>query len=124
MASVVRSPTDPWPTDEQWLTMLPAWFVEVSLDETAAGLPPLPAESDGADVERWSVDAFVHWFEPSEREWWWWGIESESEDTLTVCLAVEEYTVFHAALDWLLYASGAAVVEDENLRELREARGS
>ena len=122
MSHVVRDVNAPWPTDEEWLRELPAWFVEASPRENGPpepGMAPLPAEIAGEDVERWAVESFVYWFEPDQREWWWWGATLVSNDEIVVCLAVHELTVFHAALDWLLYASGAVSVEDEIARELR-----
>ena len=122
MSLVARDTNAPWPSDEEWLRVLPAWFVQASPRENGPaepGMAALPAEVAGEEIERWAVDSFVYWFEPEQREWWWWGADIVSDDELVVCLAVHEFTVFHAALDWLLYASGAVNVEDENLRELR-----
>ena len=50
--------------------------------------------------------------------WRWWGATVLDADRLRVCLVVDEPSFPHEALDWLLRASGATDVIDENVRDL------
>ena len=109
---------------------LPRWFVdasgaEQSPEEARAWLKHLaslsPAERAEAELaHKWSVSDFMYWFEPGQREWWWWGSEVMDPDTVRVYLAVREPSFPHEALDWMLRASGAVEVVDENVRDLSQ----
>ena len=127
---VVRQDLDHWSSLSQWSVLLPPWFVRVSAPEQTKqeaeqwltwwrGLSPEEQETE-LKCQRWSIGEFVHWFQPPKREWWWWGADVLSADRLRICLAVEELTSFHEALDWLLRTAGAIHVVDENLRDLHE----
>lgn len=107
---------------------LPQWFLDASGPERSPAearewldeLARMPeAERENAEAaERWSVSDFLYWFEPDQREWWWWGAEVRDEDNVRICLVIREFSVPHEALDWLLRASGAQNVVDENVRDL------
>lgn len=121
MRSVPAGGEDSAPTLPQWF--LEASGPEQSPAETRAWLDRLAsmpqAEREKAEAaERWSVEDFLYWFEPDQREWWWWGAEIRDEDNVRICLVVREFSVPHDALDWLLRASGAHTVIDENVRDL------
>jgi hypothetical protein len=125
---VERSSSD-WPEDAEWRSLLPGWFVAACAEERTAEEErswlkwwrSLPQDERHRELESraWSVGDFVHWFLPEQREWWWWGGDRRSDDELLVCIVVEELTVSHGALDWLLRSAGASEVVDENLRDLR-----
>ena len=59
----------------------------------------------------WSLEAFLHWFRPSERYWYWWDAAVEDPDTLRVSLEIEDWPVPWAALRWLFRAAGALHAE-------------
>lgn len=129
---IVRQDPEAWPELDKWYRLLPNWFVqaccpELSAEEAQAWLERWRKRSDNKQNtleqdEPWSVGEFVHWFQPSERQWWWWKAEVVGTEKLRIFLAVEELTPAHEALDWLLRVAGAADVVDENLR--RFVRGS
>jgi len=107
---------------------LPRWFVDASgPDQTPEDardwlrqlerMPP-DERAEAEAAQRWSVSDFMYWLEPDQREWWWWGAELLDADNLRICLAVQEPSFPHEALDWLLRASGASKVVDENVRDL------
>ena len=116
LACVIRPPSESWPSQDDWQRLLPSWFVAACLPATSA----LPAEVAGVEVERWTVDGFTYWFEPAQREWWWWDAELVSADDLIIRVAVTELQFPHQALEWLLWAAGATLVEDELVRELSQ----
>ncbi len=115
LARIVAVAGEGWPEDEEWPTRLPAWFVQASAADDA----PSPADDDGP----WPVSAFVYWFRLEVREWWWWGADVIDRDRLRICLAVNEPSFPHEALDWLLRAAGATTVVDENVRDLMRRGG-
>lgn len=105
-----------WPTVGVWRSILPKWFVEQCAEEISQAEAErrlrLPIEERLRLGQRWSVEGWVHWFQPSERYWQWWEGIVEDEDTLRIGLLVEELTFPYGALEWLLKASGASSLEE------------
>ena len=52
-----------WPDLEEWRRSLPAWFVDCCVDDV---------QLRDCVVDRWSLRAWVHWFQPGTRTWRWW----------------------------------------------------
>jgi hypothetical protein len=106
-----------WPSLDEWRLLLPRWFVDTSAEEItqeeAERRLRLPLEERRRLSERWSVSAFVHWFQPEERYWYWWDAVIEDVNTIRVSLIIKEESFPWAALDWLLRSSGALKVEEE-----------
>lgn len=133
LACVLQAAADRWPSDAEWMGILPAWFVRASAPEGSAAQTPVskpdpesPLSAEGEpdeEDEPWSVGAFVYWFLPQQREWWWWGADPIDDDRLRICLVVREPSFPHEALDWLLRAAEAKRVVDENIRDLMQRKG-
>jgi hypothetical protein len=110
-----------WPTDEEWLALLPDWFVAASAPE----LTPDEAEryrarweamsyqerlADAASQKPWSVSDWIFWFDPDDRHWFWWDAEVRSTTELRVWIQVDTWPAPVGSLEWLLRAAGAREV--------------
>jgi hypothetical protein len=120
---VVLDHQAPWPTDHQWRTMLPAWFVracapERTQEEAQRWLehwrtlsPELKAE---AEVTAWSLLNWLGWFDPRgdlDRGWAWWNAGVYDSATGWVEIEVEGHPYPTGALRWLLRAAGGVPVD-------------
>jgi hypothetical protein len=89
---VLELSLDEWPALEVWRRALPSWFVEACVED---------AEVRDCVLDRWSLRAWVYWFQPSIRKWRWWDAAAV-DGRLEVTLAVLERPYLRGALDWLL----------------------
>ena len=112
-----------WPSDSEWASILPRWFLDASgpnltrkeAEEYLARLKGLPPE-ERVRVEakaRWSTSDFLYWFRSDERFWYWWDGKAESADELRVAQVFAGWPYPTGALEWLLRASGAIDAEKE-----------
>ena len=87
-----------WPGVGEWRTLLPAWFVEACVDDT---------QVRDCVVDKWSLRAWIYWFQPDLRKWRWWDARVDG-DRLAITLLVEQRPYLRGALEWLLQVAGAA----------------
>ena len=110
---VLREAPERWPTDEEWRSKLPGWFVSASAEEISQAEADrrlkLPMKERLRYAEQWSVGAFVYWFLPGERMWYWWNATVRNADRLTVQVWTSDVPVT-GSLRWLLTAAGATSV--------------
>jgi hypothetical protein len=85
-----------WPGLEEWRRLLPAWFVDCCVDDV---------QLRDCVVDKWSLRAWVHWFQPGIRKWRWWDATA-SGDHLEVRILVLERPYLRGALEWLLQVAG------------------
>ena len=108
------------PDDEQWKTLLPAWFVnactpEQTAAESAESLRRWQAASTAErrtrhDSISWSLSSWCYWL-GENRSWWSWELEVTGE-TLLWTLLVEEDPVPMGAAEWLVRATGLTLDVD------------
>jgi hypothetical protein len=124
MSAVLRAGGGPWPPLQQWTERLPAWFVQACAPErTQDEKQQWLTWWRGLDLEgravaerdrRWSLDDWLYYLEPDERQWYWWDAAALSSSEGTVELEVPGWPTPLGALKWLLHAAGAdAVTADE-----------
>lgn len=58
----------------------------------------------------WSLADWLHWLEPSQREWFWWDAFLQSRNTLLERVQVNGWPTPLGALEWLLRVCGATDV--------------
>ncbi|HEY0240711.1 MAG TPA: hypothetical protein VGC37_18940, partial [Friedmanniella sp.] len=119
MRVVLETSDTPWPTAARWTELLPEWFVrECAPDDPAAeqtwleqwrGLDAA-GRSRAEQQKRWTLESWLSWLEPDEREWFWWDA-SVADSEGAVVVDVPGWPAPFGALGWLLRASGAASVE-------------
>ena len=114
----------PWPTETEWRLLLPDWFVatsstEMTQDEAEQWLKKwrtMTVEQRAAldAIQRWSLADWLHWVQPSERQWEFWECVASNEHAVRLVIKIDAWPIAHAALDWLLRAAGAnrVVVEE------------
>ena len=123
MTVVVRSSGPPWPAPEVWARVLPAWFVQgcaAEPDPAAEAawlsrwrrLPPAD-RSRLAERRSWSLQDWLYWLEPDQRQWWWWDGAVAGPHLCTVQVDVHGWPVPIGALRWLLRVAGAEEISDD-----------
>jgi hypothetical protein len=123
MDALLRHGSPAWPSDDEWRSLLPAWFVaqfhERSAKEHEEWLRhrrTLPPEEARAEAMRdWGLGDWLFWLEPRERQWHWWDARVEDYDTARVEVQVYGFPMPFGALEWLLRASGATDVDIRDL---------
>lgn len=102
---------------------VPEWFRDACAPEEAPGQAKgrierrrsLPLEQLREErEERWSVDAWLHWFTDEERLWSWWSARVVSPTTLNISVAVTDWPAPLGALEWIFRAAGANYVEADD----------
>ena len=120
----VKHQAGEWPQTDEWRRILPAWFVDASLEESDEeverwliewrSLPP-DQRAAAEEARRWSLADWLMWLEPEERQWFWWHAAVEDADTLRVELEVAGSPAPLGAFNWLARAAGAVAVVSEDL---------
>lgn len=120
MAAVLANSDGAWPSDEDWRGLLPSWFVEACADEETpeqtrerlARWEHLTFAERARETEHdaWSLDNWILWLEPEERQWFWWSAEAADPDQVVLRVEVPDWPAPTGALEWLLRASGAVEV--------------
>jgi hypothetical protein len=113
-----------WPDEAEWRQILPDWFVAAcapspSQEESDRWLKwwqgLSPQEQSEAEINKdWSLDSWLYWMEPENRQWTWWdGQVVPGCDHVLVAVEVDSWPFPWGALRWLFKASGASAVESE-----------
>lgn len=116
MEIVLRYRAEDWPSDAEWPSLLPAWFIAASAPERSHEQHERDLEAwkklshekrvEAARTERWSPLEWVFWLHPNERCWWWWDASVRSPNELLVTIVVDGWPYAWGALSWVLRASG------------------
>jgi len=106
-----------------WRSLLPSWFIaqcaeEKSKEESAQWMDwwrrlPREEQTRAEREKKWSLNSWLYWFQPDERQWFWWDAAVEDPDTVRVIVEVEGLPFPWGALDWLFRASGATGIQEE-----------
>lgn len=102
LEAVLANSYGAWPDVAEWTRLLPAWFVAACSDDVAV---------QSCVLDKWSLRAWIYWFQPDRRQWRWWSGRIEAGDRLRVELVVESRPYLRGALEWLFKAAGAAPVD-------------
>lgn len=112
-----------WPSLEKWKNILPGIFVnscapEITKEESDLKIAyrrSLPWEEQSkllAEDEMWSLDAWLYWLEPENREWFWWKAYEFDDEAIKNTHFLVEITVYDepflwGSLKWLFKGCGA-----------------
>lgn len=109
---------------DEWRNLLPRWFVdrcgqEWSKEEEEQYLRRFrqlswPEQRESMASHVWSLADWIHWFRPENRYWYWWDAEVVSVDLVRLTVEVRESPIPWDALSWLLRASGARGVREDD----------
>jgi len=111
-----------WPTLTEWQSILPQWFIaECAAEETNEAkekwltwwrtLPP-EQQSIATKARKWSLNGWLYWLHPDNRQWFWWNAFDRDANTVVVSLQVKEWPFAWGAFEWLARVSGATTVKD------------
>jgi len=107
-----------WPDVSRWRELLPSWFVEDCVDESPEETDrwlewwrSLPREQqvEAEQARAWSLEGWLYWLEPSERQWFWWDARV-GDGVLRVAVELSGWPAPLGALEWLLRSAGATTV--------------
>jgi hypothetical protein len=112
-----------WPSEEQWKSLLPDWFLSAcapletkdEADKFMTWWRSLPPEQQ-AQAERekdWSLGAWLYWMDPENRVWTWWDARVMDADRVMVAVEIVDWPFPWGALRWLFRAAGAQQLETE-----------
>jgi hypothetical protein len=93
---VLERPEGDWPELDEWKRALPGWFLAACVDD---------AEVRDCVIDRWSLRAWIYWFQPELRKWRWWSGDP-SETALRVTVLVLQRPYLRGALEWLVSVAG------------------
>jgi len=97
LAVVIVQPS-PWPSTDAWRELLPGWFVDACSDDERITT---------CVVDKWSLRAWIYWFQPEQRRWLWWDATPDG-DLLTIRVKPTGVgSLLLGTLEWLLKAAGA-----------------
>src|SRR5262245_50993712 len=112
MEVVLRFGCKDWPSDAEWLSLLPAWFIEACAPETSDEEAEhffeswtFPSREEQSEIE-WRVLGWVSWMHPEERSWSWWDATVSGPNQLLVTIATSEWPYSWPVLCQLLRAAG------------------
>lgn len=97
LARVIDAPK-PWPSTDGWREILPAWFVEACSDDERVTTCVL---------DKWSLRAWVWWFQPEQRRWLWWDATEDGTALTIRVIPTGQGSLLLGTLEWLLKAAGA-----------------
>lgn len=102
LTRVVPAPS-PWPSLAEWRERLPAWFVDACSDDVKIST---------CVVDKWSLRAWVWWFQPEQRRWTWWDGGADDGRLTLRLVPTGNGSLLLGALEWLLEAAGAEIKKD------------
>lgn len=105
------------PEKVYWKDKLPKWFTEQCRPERTEEekqqylewWDQLSAEKkveEGLKKKKWSLNNWIHWMYPDEREWYWFKSEILSKNSLVLTVLVYGHPYPDGALKWLAYTAG------------------
>ena len=116
---------DGWPSTEGLVPQLPEWFRSVhapqmSREQADAWLAKWkrlsPDEQAEEEITRqWSLENWLYWFEPANRQWFWWDAQAQNEGLVLLAFEVDGWPFPWGSLRWLFRAAGASAMEAEQL---------
>jgi len=97
---VVAAPS-PWPSPDGWRELLPRWFTDACSDDERVTTCVL---------DRWSLRAWIWWFQPDQRRWLWWDAEADARELRIRISPTGTGSLLLGSLEWLLKVAGATQV--------------
>ena len=88
----------PWPSPDGWRELLPAWFTAACSDDERVTTCVL---------DRWSLRAWIWWFQPEQRRWLWWDAQVEGDELRIRLVPTGMGSLLLGSLEWLLRVAGA-----------------
>lgn len=90
-------PRRPWPSTDEWRQLLPAWFVDACSDDERV---------TSCVLDRWSLRAWIWWFQPEQRRWLWWDAGAVGDELWVEVVPTGTGSLLLGTLEWLLKAAG------------------
>lgn len=98
---IVFEPREAWPSLDQWRRLLPAWFVEACSDDVTVV---------NCVIDRWSLRAWIYWFQPDQRRWTLRGLVAEQDRLLIEIEPTGQGSLLLGSLEWLVKVAGGRLL--------------
>jgi len=98
---LVLAPRSPWPSVDEWARILPEWFVSQCSNDVRV---------QSCVIDKWSLRAWVWWFQPEQRRWTLVDARAEGERLELDLEPTGQGSLLLGALEWLVKCSGGRVV--------------
>lgn len=98
---VVFAPRSTWPPLDEWRKLLPDWFVESCSDDVRVV---------NCVVDRWSLRAWIYWFQPEQRRWVPRSLRAEGDRLEVEIEPTGQGSLLLGSLEWLLKVSGGRLL--------------
>ena len=95
--AIVFAPRDRWPTLDEWRSLMPRWFVDECSDDVRV---------QDCVIDKWSLRAWIYWFQPDQRRWTWAGAEASGERLLMHVEPTGQGSLLLGTLEWLVQTAG------------------
>lgn len=110
-----------WISEEEWSAILPSWFVgafappmtEVERVRHLNWWRQLSDEGKAQyEVEQvWSLDGWLYWMQPENRQWFVLSSASEATNEINVCIQVLDWPFPWGSLRWIFRVAGCSKFE-------------
>jgi hypothetical protein len=115
LKTIIGSELTVYDSIDDWKAILPEWLVasfssEITKEEAKEILSKPNGQALLAD--RWTINGFLFWFRPEERNWFWWDAKVKDSNTLSIQVLVYGFPFAWGALRWLLNVAGASHVTE------------
>lgn len=100
LRAVIAAP-EPWPSADGWRELLPRWFTDACSDDERVTT---------CVVDKWSLRAWIWWFQPEQRRWLWWDAETRGDELQIRLAPTGAGSLLLGSLEWLLKVAGAQEV--------------
>lgn len=102
---------------QDWEQQLPQWLIQAFQSQPSEPIQPTWWQNiltlGKAEAEQsWSLENWLYWFEPQNRNWFWWSASVISANQIKLILDVQDYPLTIDALRWLFLAAEATDFEE------------
>jgi hypothetical protein len=98
---LVLAPRQPWPSVDEWARILPGWFVSQCTDDVNV---------QNCVVDKWSLRAWVWWFQPEQRRWRLLDARAEGERLEVDLEPTGQGSLLLGALEWVVKCAGGRLL--------------
>lgn len=116
----------PWPSVEEWMQLLPKWFIDACKPEDEPDVKityPEDLEQRRAIYfsQKWKVSDWLSWLEPEDRRWLWLDAEVLDPDTVLahVDVVTDPFDLGAPPGFWWLFAAAGAK-EFDNVKDVAD----
>jgi hypothetical protein len=98
-----------WPSDDEWRSLLPSWFLDSFKSYTQEEAEAIVATTPREEWHKLPWE-FGSWLDAIRYRGWAWWSSKMSEDEIEICLSIHEWPASLEAFEHIIHASGAVAI--------------